>query len=357
MIDETKLKNFLLKKYYRDLFKKRGLKSATFEILNSCNFKCVHCYNQNLKPCIMNKELAFRIIDELVDMGCKSVTLTGGETTLHPDFVAIYKYCHDKGLKIKLFTNGYFLNKYFDILRAFPPDQIEISIYGVSDDTYLRVCQIKNGFTIVDKNIRECKRLGLNLRLKSVIMQQNYEDFDEMLAYCQSLELPFRFDINVLNSKDFSNNQEKNKLLPDEYELIMNKVRKIRTGNWISYLTRENMQSDGEYLYSCGAGRISLFVNCLGGVRMCNFAEFTEENISDKSIKDIWQGFEKYLNLPKDKESECHTCKYKKFCSNCPVVTYMEHRTDGTKILPVAQNCREAKFIYESVKNDKQTRD
>ena len=353
MLNREKIKNFLLKRYYKDLSEKRQLTSVTFEILNACNFKCVHCYNQNLKLFAIDKDLFFSIVDQLVELGCKKITLTGGETTMHPHFKEFYKYCFDKGLEITLYTNGYFLNKYLDFLNEFPPEKIEISLYGVSDETYQKVCKIKDGFTQVDANIKETIKRGLPLQLKTVVMQQNCDDFDQMLAYCQSLNIKFKFDINILNSKDNSNKQTENKLKDTQFEKVMNEVRRLKTENWISYLTRENMSSDSDLLYSCGAGRISLFINCYGGVRLCNFAGFSEENAKDKPIKIIWDDFKKYLNLKKDKNSECYNCTYKKFCAICPVVSYTEHKTDGKVILPVKQNCREAQFIYNSVKNAK----
>lgn len=354
MLNEEKIKNFLLKKYYKELRATRQLRTATVEILNACNFKCVHCYNQNLKTCIMPKELFFNIVDQLTDLGCKNITITGGEPTLHPDFKQIYKYCFDKGLKITLYTNGYYLNKFFDFLKTNTPETIDISIYGTTNKTYKNVCQIDDAFDTVDKNIKSLQKLKIKTTLKSVIMKQNHKEFDDMLNYCINLNLDFRFDLNLLNSKDDSNDQSDNILNDDQYNHIMEEVSLLKTGNWISFLTRENMQSNSDRLYSCGAGYTSLFINCFGGVRLCNFAGFSEENIKEKSLNEIWKNFEKYLKLEKDKSSRCYNCIYKKFCAICPVITYTKHKTDGTVILPVMQNCREAKFIFDKVKNAKE---
>ena len=100
MIDEKSLKSFLKKKYFKQLSEKRNLVSATIEILNFCNFKCIHCYNQNLKSCFLIKETFFNLIDSMVKLGCKNITLTGGEPTLHPNFEEFYRYCNHKNLKI-----------------------------------------------------------------------------------------------------------------------------------------------------------------------------------------------------------------------------------------------------------------
>ncbi len=353
MLNEEKLKNFLFKKYYKRLSNHRKLRSATFEISNACNFKCIHCYNQNLAIKFIPLDIAKRMIDEMCEMGLETITITGGEPTVHPNFKEIYKHCFDKGLKIALFSNGYFLDKYINFLKANPPERIEISIYGVDDVTYKSVCLVNDGFSVVNKNIHLLIDAGLTLSLKTVIMEQNWKQFEQINDYCTGFNVPFRFDLNLLASKDFSNGQQTNRLTDKDYLSIMNKIKKLKLKNWLSFLTRENMNNDNDCLYSCGAGRISIFINCLGGVRLCNFAEFSEKNIKDFSIKEIWDSFSQYLNLEKDKSGECYNCKYKKFCSNCAVSTYMEHRTNGKVILPVEQNCREAKFIYNSVKSAK----
>lgn len=349
MIDEKVIKRFLIKKYYKEISQKRQLTSATIEILNFCNFKCVHCYNQNLKVHLLDKTSAFHIIDSLVEMGCKNVTITGGEPTLHPQFKEIYKHCYDKHLKITLFTNGFYLDRFVDFFKNYRPDKIEISIYGASDKTYKEVCQIDNGFNVVNRNIELLKTNNLPIYTKSVIMQQNYLDYDEIKKYVERLSLPYRIDLSILKSKDFNNNQDTNKLLDNQYYEMMSKIKTEKTDNWLDYLTREETLKDTDLLYSCGAGRISLFIASNGGIRLCNFAEFSEKNIKDYSLKEIWNSFNEYLTLNKDQNSKCYKCKYKKVCSNCPVTTYMEHKTDGKVILPVQQNCREAKFIFDNI--------
>ena len=48
-------------------------------------------------------------IDRLAELGTVFVTLTGGETLLHPDIVAIVRHVRDRGMTPALNTNGYLL--------------------------------------------------------------------------------------------------------------------------------------------------------------------------------------------------------------------------------------------------------
>jgi MoaA/NifB/PqqE/SkfB family radical SAM enzyme len=55
---------------------------ATLELTWRCNFRCVHCYQEGLRK--RHDELTTRewkqLMDELVELGCLFLTLTGGTT-------------------------------------------------------------------------------------------------------------------------------------------------------------------------------------------------------------------------------------------------------------------------------------
>ena len=352
MTNDKEIKNFLMKKYYNDLFSNRKLISATIEIINTCNFKCIHCYNQGLKHECLNYDFFIDIIDQLMEMGLQNVTLTGGEPTLHKDFAKIYNYCYDKGLKITLFSNGFYLNNFLELFKTKKPDKIEISIYGANNNTYYNITGVERAFDKVINNIKVLKDNKINVHAKSVIMQQNYTDYEGILKIVNQLNIQYRTDLSILKSKNFSNNQKFTKLTNKQYYQMMDKLKNKKSEEWINSETR-NFINKSDMLYTCGAGRISLFVGSNGGVRLCNFAEFSELNAKEYSIINIWKSFEKYLNKKKDLNSKCGRCKYKNTCTNCPVTTYMEYKNNGMEILPVKQNCREAKYVYKSVINDR----
>ena len=54
----------------------------------------------------MTKEEHFRVLDELVEMGCFWILYTAGEIFARKDFLEIYTYAKKKGFLITLFING-----------------------------------------------------------------------------------------------------------------------------------------------------------------------------------------------------------------------------------------------------------
>jgi len=83
---------------------------AVLDILRGCNIRCRDCYN--LQP-DHSKPLAEieAQLDALMRLRkLQSVSIVGGEITLHPGLVEIVRQVRRRGLFVELFTNGVLLN-------------------------------------------------------------------------------------------------------------------------------------------------------------------------------------------------------------------------------------------------------
>ena len=89
---------------------------VSIEVTRRCPLECLHCYNNlpmgdlDAKQRELTKEEHFRVLDELVEMGCFWILYTGGEIFARKDFLEIYTYAKKKGFLITLFTNGTIIN-------------------------------------------------------------------------------------------------------------------------------------------------------------------------------------------------------------------------------------------------------
>jgi hypothetical protein len=79
---------------------------AVLDILRGCNIRCRDCYN--LRPdYIKTLEEIEEQLDTLMRLRkLDSVSIVGGEVTLHPDLVEIVRRVRQRGLFAELFTNG-----------------------------------------------------------------------------------------------------------------------------------------------------------------------------------------------------------------------------------------------------------
>ncbi len=76
---------------------------VSIEVTRRCPLECQHCYNnlpmgdQDARSREMTTEEHFRMLDELVEMGCFWLLYTGGEIFARRDFLEIYTYAKQKG--------------------------------------------------------------------------------------------------------------------------------------------------------------------------------------------------------------------------------------------------------------------
>jgi MoaA/NifB/PqqE/SkfB family radical SAM enzyme len=76
-------------------------------ITRRCNLSCGYCFEYDkVSPPVPTDVLRARI-DKLAELGSVFVTLTGGESLLHPDVVELVRHIRARGMTPFLNTNGY----------------------------------------------------------------------------------------------------------------------------------------------------------------------------------------------------------------------------------------------------------
>src|SRR5438132_5622203 len=134
---------------------------VSIEVTRRCPLECQHCYNnlpmgdQDARGREMTTEEHLRMLDELVEMGCFWLLYTGGEIFARKDFLEIYTYAKKKGFLITLFTNGTMVTERIaDYLAEWRPFAIEITLYGLTKETYERLTGIPGSFEKCMRGIR-----------------------------------------------------------------------------------------------------------------------------------------------------------------------------------------------------------
>jgi radical SAM protein with 4Fe4S-binding SPASM domain len=93
-----------------ELFRQMGLRPlrCTWEITLACNLRCGHCGSRagQARADELTTAEAFTVIDELAALGCREVSLAGGEPTLRPDWDQLVARLRGHGLWVAVISNA-----------------------------------------------------------------------------------------------------------------------------------------------------------------------------------------------------------------------------------------------------------
>lgn len=92
------------------LYFNRYFPAANWSITGKCNYNCRHCFMAADNARLMrefSREEWKKLIEDFEECGIQTITLTGGEPLLHPDFLDIMREIYRRGMVVMdLNTNG-----------------------------------------------------------------------------------------------------------------------------------------------------------------------------------------------------------------------------------------------------------
>jgi radical SAM protein with 4Fe4S-binding SPASM domain len=93
-----------------ELFRRMGFVPlrCTWEVTLACNLRCGHCGSRagQARADELTSDEANLLIDDLAALGCREVSLAGGEPTLRPDWDALVARLAGHGLWVAVVSNG-----------------------------------------------------------------------------------------------------------------------------------------------------------------------------------------------------------------------------------------------------------
>jgi len=326
---------------HQKLSDKRIPINGTIELTFRCNLTCVHCYCiRHPDPEELSREEALRIIDEISEAGCLWLLITGGEPLLREDFLDIYTYAKRKGMIITLFTNGTLITPQIaDCLKEWPPFAVEISLYGVSKETYERITGISGSFERCINGIHLLLERNLPIKLKTMITKLNKHEIWDMKKYAEGLVVDFRFDPLLNPRLDGSKEPCSLRISPQEV-LEFDLADEKRTKGWQEFCEKFPQPSVTDLLYVCSAGRSSFHIDPYGNLSICIISRSDSYNLKSGTFKEGWYGFfPKVLSCKQTGRFECKECDLRDLCNRCPGWSELE---TGNPEMPVEYLCRVA---------------
>jgi radical SAM protein with 4Fe4S-binding SPASM domain len=329
----------------------RAPMQVSIEVTRRCPLECQHCYNnlpmgdQDARSREMTTEEHFKMLDELVEMGCFWLLYTGGEIFARKDFLEIYTYAKKKGFLITLFTNGTLINERIaDYLVEWPPFAIEITLYGRTRETYEALTMIPGSYDRCLRGIRLLKERGLPLKLKTIATSINKHEIVAMRQFAEEeLGVEFKMDGQVNPRIDCSQSPLAVRLMPEEVvALDMHAPKGLSEYRRLALHELEHPPSLAQIstTYFCGGGVNSFAVNAYGEIGICVISQQETFGIREVGVQAVWEkSLLELRNRKRTRNTKCTQCRIQSLCSMCPANGELEN---GDRESPVDFLCHVA---------------
>ena len=123
--------------------------SALIELTYRCNLDCYFCYNDlALKGTPLDFAQYERVLQDLHELGCLHLTLSGGEPLAHPDFFAIGAKARELDFVVRVKSNGHALTGALleRLQREVDPFLVEVSLHGATAEIHDRQTRVTGSF-------------------------------------------------------------------------------------------------------------------------------------------------------------------------------------------------------------------
>ncbi len=310
-----------------------------FELTERCNLSCQHCYinrtaaDQTARAAELTTSQVFEILGQISDAGCLFLNITGGEPLLRPDFIPIYQHTRQRGMLVTLFTNGTLITpRIADVLAYSPPQTVEITLYGGTNETYERVTRLPGAFDRCLQGIEYLLERGLSVGLKTVLLTTNLHELPLMRSLAEGFGVPFRYDGTIWPRLDGSTS-------PFNYRLSLEEMRTLdlqdteRLQSWQAVAEKfSGRLSRSEYVFSCNGGMRTFHIDSRGKLSVCVMARQPAYDILTMGFQQAWEALGQLRKKRLTSETKCRTCQIGALCSQCVGWSQLIHGDDETPV-------------------------
>ena len=315
-------------------YKKGFLYSLFVELTYGCNLKCVHCYNpKNISSVQIDVTKMKEVIDQARELGVFHITFSGGESTLHKNFIEIVEYARSKRMSVEIFTNGQTLYDNPDLLERLVttyPYRIGLSMYSLDGDTHEKITSVKGSHNKTLSVIKELRARNVNIQIKNFLLNINCKDCISVKKFADEIQANTAGDTSLTPTIEGDTKNFQYIVGEDDlYKLYTNPESPLNVKNTvkrdINTIQREGL---------CAAGCYDICVSPTLEVHPCVSLPINLGNLNEVSLKDIWQGA-----INKDPDSklyqwqqvsfkdlkECYKEDYCQFCTYCAGMGMLEN--------------------------------
>lgn len=324
-----------------EVFRRTGYlpRACGWELTLRCNMRCTHCGSLagQARDDELSPEECMRVADELADLGCGRVVLTGGEPTLHPAWDAVAARLARAEVPVGILSNGW----------AWQPDDarraaaaglhsIGFSIDGLqAEHDQFRA---PGSFARVLAAIQEVRAVGLPVAVNTTLHRKNRTQLPDLRRLLGELGVStWQLQIALPTGAMAAHRdlvlppEDLLWLVPQIAELCGDRTLRVVASDHIGYFGKpEARLRQGDvslpFWLGCWAGLHAFGIESNGNVKGClslpssrhGESGYLEGNLRQTRLRDLWNrphafAFNRRFTVA-DLKGFCRVCRWGDVC-------------------------------------------
>jgi len=313
---------------------------AFIEMTPECNLRCTHCYVPFSRTSGERLDLdSFRdLLDQLRDLGCLEVILTGGEPLAYRDLLDVCEYARSLRFSVVIKTNATLLDgATLAAIRRMHVTEIQVSLYSMNASVHDSITGQNGSHEKTVDALKRCHVAGQRCRLSCVVMRSNFRHLKGLTDFAKSIESPIGFDLLVTKLLDGAESSLEERISADDLkwldeqgvmsEVIFEGSTQIKRSDEDAYgLSSYPIENPESRV--CGAACTLLAIDSYGDVRPCIAFPLSLGNVHHGPLREIFSDLNdpvrKIRALRNASFTECKECHLVAACPRCIATIYQE---------------------------------
>ena len=308
------------------------LSRVVWEITSKCNMNCIHC-GSDCSCEIKGEELTtaecLSVIDDLADVGCKLIFLSGGEPLLREDLGVLISSILLHGMKVAIISNAYMVNE--ETIKKLK--EYHLLAYGISVDAgeaYLHdyIRGLKNSFNHIEHAIKLLNENNIVPSVVTTVHKLNYDQLPKIRDFLiknnvKMWQIQYGDHIGRMSKEcQITEAQylEIAKFILETRKKYSNHFVNVTGADVFGYMNdMSNELFKVGYWDGCMGGLLVAGISAEGSVRGCLSMQddkYIEDNVRNRSFKEIWNDKNSFKY---NRRFDCSSLTG--YCKNCLYAT------------------------------------
>lgn len=293
---------------------------VALELTDRCNLRCSYCYQECSPSGRSFLRDPLSILEFLRDIHVRVIELTGGEPTLHPEFMPLLDFACRHFSLVGLITNGTLVNdEMMQVMtRGGCLPSVQVCLDGPNKDEVDRTDGMPGAWERIIRGIKLIKSHGVTLRVGMVLdCEAKLEQIEDTLLVAKDLGADTFLATPAI---DFGRARGLDTLGRGFMAQFFEVHQRLKEKYGDFYSSEAEILIDSRISAGCGAGQRSLTLNPDGLIKICSlqpssFLNFGHiRDIRTSVAQDRLKGF---AELPAPNSQSCEGCHYLTYCMRC----------------------------------------